>query len=176
MLHMHCSVSLLPIHSSWETSMLKLYHQQRIHPALSYHATQPLCIPRNQNQVYLRMDDALRLRRSAFWALASLTRLARIAAYSFYTLLDVRNTKWEKNAYGSILCSLSIAALQCDAVTLVLETLGSNQSLNLRSLGVWLLALTLRLDFTTDNKFADLNFIQQNFVSALIFISHSVPS
>lgn len=76
-------------HSSWKTSMLKVYHQPRIHPALSYQAN-PYATE-NRNQIYLRMDDALRLRRSAFWALASLTRLARIAAYSFYTLLEVRN-------------------------------------------------------------------------------------
>jgi uncharacterized membrane protein YhhN len=53
-------------------------------------------------------------------------------------------------------------------VALVLETLGRNQSLDLRSLGVWLLALALGLDFTTDNKFADLKTIQQHFVSGLL--------
>jgi hypothetical protein len=53
-------------------------------------------------------------------------------------------------------------------VTLVLETLGRNQSLDLGRLGIWLLALALGLDFTTNDKFADLNFIQQNFVSTAI--------
>jgi hypothetical protein len=89
---------------------------------------------------------------------------------------EVRYARLGRKTYSSILCSLSIAALERDAVTLMLETLGSNQSLDLRGLGVWLLALALGLDFTTNNKFADLNFIQENFVSALIFISHSVPS
>lgn len=37
---------------------------------------------------YLRIELALRLRRSAFWALASATRLARIWAYSFYTAVS----------------------------------------------------------------------------------------
>jgi hypothetical protein len=41
-------------------------------------------------------------------------------------------------------------------MTLVLEALGSNQTLDLGGLGVWLLALTLWLDFTTDDKLADL--------------------
>jgi hypothetical protein len=41
-------------------------------------------------------------------------------------------------------------------VTLVLETLRGDQSLDLGSLGVWLLALTLWLDFTTNDKLADL--------------------
>jgi hypothetical protein len=36
------------------------------------------------------MEDARRLRRSAFWALASWTRLARVAAYSFYELISLR--------------------------------------------------------------------------------------
>ena len=176
MLCMHCSVSLLPIHS------LKLENEyaQAVSPAKNPSRSLILMptpyAPENPKQIYLRMDDALRLRRSAFWALASLTRLARIAAYSFYTLLEVRYARLGRKTYSSILCSLSIAALERDAVALVLETLGSNQSLDLGSLGIRLLALALGLDFTTNNKFADLNFIQQNFVSALIFISHSVPS
>lgn len=58
--------------------------------------------------------------------------------------------------YSSILGSLSITALQCNTMTLVLKTLGSDQSLDLGSLGVRLLALTLWLDFTTDDKLADL--------------------
>jgi hypothetical protein len=61
-----------------------------------------------------------------------------------------------RRTYGSILGALSVAALQRNAVTLVLKTLGSNQTLDLGSLGVWLLALTLWLDFTTDDKLADL--------------------
>lgn len=61
------------------------------------------------------------------------------------------------NTYGSILLSLGVAALERDAVALVLEALGSNQTLDLGSLGVWLLALTLWLDFTTDDELSDLN-------------------
>lgn len=59
--------------------------------------------------------------------------------------------------YGSILGLLSVTALQCDAVALVLETLGSNQTLDLRGLGIWLLTITLWLNLTADNEFADLN-------------------
>lgn len=61
-----------------------------------------------------------------------------------------------RRTHSSILGSLSVAALQRNAMTLVLKTLGSNQTLDLGSLGVWLLALTLWLDFTTDDKLADL--------------------
>jgi len=57
---------------------------------------------------------------------------------------------------GSILGLLRVTALQCDAVTLVLQTLRSNQTLNLWCLGVWLLSLTLWLNLTTDNKLADI--------------------
>ena len=59
--------------------------------------------------------------------------------------------------YSSILGLLSVTALQCDAVALMLETLGSNQTLDLGGLGVWLLTLTLWLNLTTDNELADLN-------------------
>jgi hypothetical protein len=58
--------------------------------------------------------------------------------------------------YGSILGPLSVTALQRDAVAFVLQTLGGNQTLDLGSLRVWLLALTLWLNLTTDNKLADL--------------------
>jgi len=57
---------------------------------------------------------------------------------------------------SSILGLLGIAALQRDAVTLVLETLRSNQTLDLWCLGVWLLALTLWLNLATDNELADI--------------------
>lgn len=60
--------------------------------------------------------------------------------------------------YGSILGTLSVASLECDTVTLVLETLRGNETLDLWCLGVWLLALTLWLDFTTNDKFTDLKF------------------
>jgi hypothetical protein len=38
----------------------------------------------------------------------------------------------------------------------VLQTLRSDETLDLRRLGVWLLALALRLHFTTDDVLADL--------------------
>jgi len=60
---------------------------------------------------------------------------------------------------SSILGSLRVATLECDTVTLVLETLRSNQTLDLGSLGVWLLALALWLNFTTDNELADIIFL-----------------
>jgi len=63
----------------------------------------------------------------------------------------------KKSTYSSIFGSLRVATLECDAVTLVLETLRSNQTLDLRSLGIWLLALALWLNLTTDNELADLN-------------------
>ena len=106
-------------------------------------------------QVYLRIDDALLLRISARADLASVTRLARMAAYSLCFLLGVVEKEGGRT-YGSILGSLSVTALQRNAVALVLETLRGDQSLDLGSLGVWLLALTLRLDFTTNDKLADL--------------------
>jgi hypothetical protein len=57
---------------------------------------------------------------------------------------------------SSILGSLSIAALECDTVALVLKTLGSNETLDFGGLGIWLLALPLWLNLTTDNKLADI--------------------
>lgn len=59
--------------------------------------------------------------------------------------------------YGLILDLLGLAALECDAVALVLETLGSNQSLDFGRLGVRLGALLLGLDLATDNVLADLH-------------------
>lgn len=59
--------------------------------------------------------------------------------------------------YGSILGGLGGTALEGHAVTLVLEALGSDQTLDLGGLGVWLLALTLWLHLTTDDELADLN-------------------
>jgi hypothetical protein len=41
-------------------------------------------------------------------------------------------------------------------MTLVLQALRSNEALDLRSLGVWFLALALRLDLTSDNELANL--------------------
>ena len=52
--------------------------------------------------------------------------------------------------------SLRPATLECDPVALVLETLGSDQALDARGLGVRLRALLLGLDLAADDEFADL--------------------
>lgn len=44
----------------------------------------------------------------------------------------------------------------------MLEALGSNQALDTGSLGVWLLALALGLDFTANDELADLFFTRLN--------------
>jgi hypothetical protein len=62
----------------------------------------------------------------------------------------------DRITYGSILGLLGVAALQGQAVALVLEALGGDQALDLRGLGVWLLALALGLDLTTDDELANL--------------------
>ena len=56
--------------------------------------------------------------------------------------------------YGGVLGGLGTAALEGDAVTLVLETLRSNETLDPGSLGVWLGTLLLGLDLTTDDELA----------------------
>ena len=58
--------------------------------------------------------------------------------------------------YRLILDLLSLSSLEGSAVALVLETLGRDQSLDLGSLGVGLLALTLGLDLSSDDVLADL--------------------
>jgi hypothetical protein len=58
--------------------------------------------------------------------------------------------------YGSILGGFRAAALECDAVALVLEALGSDQTLDLRCLGVGLRALLLGLNLAADNELANL--------------------
>ena len=47
-------------------------------------------------------------------------------------------------------------------MTLVLETLGSHETLDAGCLGVWLLAFALGLDFTTDDELADLEQKEKN--------------
>lgn len=61
---------------------------------------------------------------------------------------------WE--THSSILGPLGVAALERNAVTLVLEALWGNQALDLWCLGVCLLALTLGLDLTANDELADL--------------------
>ena len=61
-----------------------------------------------------------------------------------------------RRTYGSVLGGLGLAALEGNAVTLVLEALGGDQTLDARGLGVGLGALLLGLDLTTDDELADL--------------------
>lgn len=58
--------------------------------------------------------------------------------------------------YGLVLDLLGLAALECDAVALVLQTLGSDQTLDLGGLSVRLGALLLGLDLSSDDILADL--------------------
>ena len=77
--------------------------------------------------------------------------------------------------YGSILGLLGVAALECDAVALMLETLWGDKTLDLWCLGVWLLALTLWLDFTSDDELADLRRqISLMFCSQIRLISNTL--
>lgn len=52
-------------------------------------------------------------------------------------------------------------------MALVLETLGSDKTLDLGGLGVWLLALALWLNLTADNELADLYTKGKSKLSAL---------
>ena len=63
---------------------------------------------------------------------------------------------WDIRTYRLVLDLLGLAALERNAVALVLETLGSDESLDLGGLGVRLLALALGLDLTSDDVLADL--------------------
>ncbi len=49
-----------------------------------------------------------------------------------------------------------MTTLQCNSMSLVLKALGSDETLNLRGFGVWLLAFALGLDFTANDEFANL--------------------
>lgn len=62
---------------------------------------------------------------------------------------------------GSILGSFRAAALECDPVALVLETLRSDQTLDLGGLGVGLCALLLGGNLTTDDKLANIIFLAE---------------
>lgn len=109
---------------------------------------------------YLCMELARRLRASALWALASATRLARIWAYSFYLdCISIMKGKYcvvSGITHGLVLDLLGLAALESETVALVLQALGGDQSLDLGSLGVRLLALALGLDLSSDDVLADL--------------------
>jgi len=72
--------------------------------------------------------------------------------------LDVVDTLGKESGVlgSSILGSLGVAALERDAVALVLEALWGNKTLDLWCLGVCLLALTLWLDLAADDELADI--------------------
>lgn len=61
--------------------------------------------------------------------------------------------KW---TYSLVLDLVGLAALESDAVALVLKTLGGDESLDLGGLGVRLLALALGLDLAADDVLANL--------------------
>ena len=65
---------------------------------------------------------------------------------------------WQEKTYGLVLDLLGLAALEGSAVTLVLEALGSDQTLDLGGLGVGGLALTLGLNLAANDVLADLLF------------------
>lgn len=99
------------------------------------------------------------MRFSILWALASATRLARIWAYSLWgggQYKEASRSTGLGRTYGLVLDLLGLAALECDPVALVLQTLGGDQTLDLGSLGVGLRALLLGLDLATDDVLADL--------------------
>lgn len=58
--------------------------------------------------------------------------------------------------YGCILGRFGLAALERHSVTLVLETLGGDETLDAGCLGVGFLAFALGLDFAADDELADL--------------------
>ena len=62
-----------------------------------------------------------------------------------------------EKTYSLILNLLSLATLERETVSLVLQALGSDKPLDLRSLGVRLLTLALGLDLTTNDILADLS-------------------
>ena len=100
------------------------------------------------------------MRASSCEALASEMRLERIWAYSFclhISMLCVVGCGSVGETYGGVLGGFRAAALECDAVALVLQALGSDQALDLGGLGVGLCALLLGDDFTANDELADLH-------------------
>lgn len=111
------------------------------------------------------MEEARRLRASAFWTLASAIRLARTWAYSdcgdLLAFLSFDCSWFPGNTYSSLLDLLGLAALESETVSLVLEALGSDKTLDLGGLGVGLLALTLGLDLAANDVLADLFVVEK---------------
>jgi len=62
---------------------------------------------------------------------------------------------------GSILGCLGTSSLDCNSVSLVLDSLGSDKSLDLGSLCVGLSTLLLRLDLSSNNEFSDIILLAQ---------------
>lgn len=79
------------------------------------------------------------------------------------------------STYSLLLDLLGLAALERNTVALVLQTLGSDQTLNARSLGVRLLALTLGLHLATNDVLADL-LPKKYHISLHVYISDSTPT
>jgi hypothetical protein len=100
-----------------------------------------------------KKHDACEGRPSVPWLREHVWRGLRHTRSAMVSMMvDVRKGR----TYGCILGFFCIATLECDAMTLVLKTLRSDQTLDLGGLGVWLLALTLGLNLTTNDKLADL--------------------
>jgi hypothetical protein len=76
--------------------------------------------------------------------------------------------------YGLILDLLSLAALESNAVTLVLQALGSDQTLDAGSLGIRPLALALGLDLAANDVLADLS-AEEEFHISLHITSQTLP-
>jgi len=74
---------------------------------------------------------------------------------SLLTLLVNSLGKKLRVLIGSILGGLGTPPLECDSVSLVLHSLRSNKTLDLGSLGVWLSALLLRLNLSSDDEFSE---------------------
>lgn len=105
------------------------------------------------------------LLNSVFFAFSSLTRLARIDAYSFCqhqsamhpeTNAHVNVDEDVGRTHSSILGGFGLATLERHSVTLVLETLRGDETLDTGCFGVGFLAFALGLDFAADDEFADL--------------------
>ena len=60
------------------------------------------------------------------------------------------------STYGCVLDTLGLAALECQSAALVLETLRSNETLDLGGLGVGLATLLLGSHLTANDVLADL--------------------
>ena len=59
--------------------------------------------------------------------------------------------------YRSILSRFRTTTLESHMVTLMLETLGGDETLDTGSFGVWFLSLALRLNLAADDEATDLS-------------------